>query len=211
MLENPLRTWQKNPPITNWILFFFPFFILIDVRLAYAKPCAKVSAACRVVSAKTFFEKRFRKVSASWLCELSFRTPGFLGLVDLSGLAACCYCCSSFGSTYCKFTLKRLSLCYSLLCLHDGTNKNYIEEIAYKGDFMFPHAFREASARLPHFFFLGGGWNDFCCFRIVFNSGTTNSNNAKCQCPQSKFVNYVAIHSTPTIQIEIYQKIKYTL
>ena len=49
------------------IILFFPFLILIDVRLAYAKPCAKASAACRVASAKAFFEKRFRKASASWL------------------------------------------------------------------------------------------------------------------------------------------------
>ena len=51
--------------ITQVNSVFFSFLILIDVRLAYAKPCAKASAACRVASAKAFFEKRFRKASAS--------------------------------------------------------------------------------------------------------------------------------------------------
>ena len=79
----------------------FPFLLLIDmtyIRLAYAKPCAKASAACRVASAKALFEKRFRKASESWLFELCFRTPGFLDLCLrlVASVATVCL-------TYCKF------------------------------------------------------------------------------------------------------------
>ena len=153
----------------------FSFLILIGVRLAFAKPCAGASAACRVVSAK--FKKKilqsFRKL-IFWSVLLHAMTLD--RFVYLSGLAVCCYCCNSFVSTYGNTFLRAVwarevkfysmalpwdsslyipyFLLYSglfvihfLLCMTALLQKKNQRIISFKKDLMLPHAFHEVSAK----------------------------------------------------------------